>query len=107
MIKTDSLFDFEKLITEHEAIIASMIGLPRIKDVFFADYASEIKSLGAWGGDFILATRKNSSYFEQRGYNTVISFNNMIKKWQEIHFYISQMERKLKIFKSWNQHEKI
>ena len=50
-----------------------------IKQKLFKDYPGAIKSLGAWGGDFILATRKNSSYFEQRGYNTVISFNNMIK----------------------------
>ena len=68
MVKTDSLSDFEKLITEHEAMIASMIGLPRIKDVFFADYVSEIKSLGAWGGDFVLATGDSSTpeYFRQK-----------------------------------------
>ena len=80
MVKTDSLSDFEKLIAEHEAMIASMIGLPRIKDVFFADYASEIKSLGAWGGDFVLATGDSSTpeYFRQKGFDTILTYAEMI-----------------------------
>ena len=76
----EDLNEFENSITEHEKIVGKILQKTPIKQNLFKDYPGAIKSLGAWGGDFILATRKNSSYFEQRGYNTVISFNNMIKK---------------------------
>ena len=76
----EDLNEFENSITEHEKIVGNLLQKTPIKQKLFKDYPGAIKSLGAWGGDFILATRKNSSYFEQRGYNTVISFNNMIKK---------------------------
>ena len=80
IMNCEDLNDFENSITEHENIVGRLLQKTPIKQKLFKDYPGAIKSLGAWGGDFILATRKNSSYFEQRGYNTVISFNNMIKK---------------------------
>ena len=80
IITCKDLKEFEDSISEHENIVGKLLQKTPIKQKLFKDYPGAIKSLGAWGGDFILATRKNSSYFEQRGYNTVISFNNMIKK---------------------------
>ena len=80
IITCKDLNEFEDSISEHEHIVGKLLQKTPIKQKLFKDYPGAIKSLGAWGGDFILATRKNSSYFEQRGYNTVISFNNMIKK---------------------------
>jgi hypothetical protein len=46
----------------------------------FKDYPNTIKSLGAWGGDFVLATGNNSDmdYFKNKGYNTIIPFQEMI-----------------------------
>ena len=42
-------------------------------------FEGEIKSLGAWGGDFILASGINSpSYFESKGYKTIVKFDDMI-----------------------------
>ena len=80
IIACEDLNEFENSITEHENIMGKLLQKTPIKQKLFRDYPGAIKSLGAWGGDFILATRKNSFYFEQRGYNTVITFNNMIKK---------------------------
>ncbi|NJN33399.1 MAG: hypothetical protein HC817_03240 [Saprospiraceae bacterium] len=75
----------EKIILEHEHLIANIIELPRAKTLFFADFWGEIKSLGAWGGDFILATTDRSAaktreYFYQKGFSTVLSFEEMILK---------------------------
>ncbi|MCX2679951.1 GYDIA family GHMP kinase [Galbibacter sp. EGI 63066] len=81
MLKTKSLSDFEKLINQHEDIIASIIGLPKVKDLHFSDFNGSIKSLGAWGGDFILATGERAyihSYFMGKGYNTILSYHEMI-----------------------------
>ena len=51
-----------------------------IKKELFSDFEGSIKNLGAWGGDFILASclSNPSSYFIDKGFNVVINFNEMI-----------------------------
>lgn len=80
MITSTSLIDFELLLKEHEAIIADIIQETPVQERLFADYFGQIKSLGAWGGDFILATGNDNTktYFEKKGYETVIPFDEMI-----------------------------
>lgn len=79
---TTTLEDFEMLIQEHEALISKTIQTPTIQNELFPDYRRSIKSLGAWGGDFILATGnvENQEYFKRKGFTTVISFKKMIKQ---------------------------
>ena len=40
----------------------------------------KIKSLGSWGGDFILVTTKNKdlTYFKNRGLNTIFPLREMV-----------------------------
>ncbi|CAL2059035.1 GYDIA family GHMP kinase [Tenacibaculum sp. 190524A05c] len=80
MSTVNNLSDFEQLILEHENVISSIIELPKVKDRLFSDYSGEIKSLGAWGGDFVLATGNNESvdYFNIKGYSTVIPYKEMV-----------------------------
>lgn len=80
MSTVSNLSDFEQLILEHENIISSIVELPKVKDRLFSDYSGEIKSLGAWGGDFVLATGNNESvdYFNTKGYSTVIPYKEMV-----------------------------
>ena len=44
------------------------------------DYFGQIKSLGAWGGDFILATGNELTpdYFAKKGFKTVIPYREMV-----------------------------
>lgn len=77
-----SLIAFEELIEAHESLISNTINLAPIKTKLFNDFKGSIKSLGAWGGDFILATGSKAyceTYFRDKGYHTIISFENMIK----------------------------
>jgi mevalonate kinase len=74
---------FEKLIIQHENLVASLIDLPRAKTLYFGDYWGEIKSLGAWGGDFVLATSdrnavETAKYFISKGFNTVLNYREII-----------------------------
>jgi mevalonate kinase len=74
---------FEKGIIQHENIIASLIDLPRSKTLYFADYWGEIKSLGAWGGDFVLATSDRNTtdtkkYFTSKGFDTILTYSEMV-----------------------------
>lgn len=80
MIASPSLIDFELLLKEHEQIIADIIQEIPVQERLFADYFGQIKSLGAWGGDFVLATGNDDTraYFEHKGYKTIIPFDDMI-----------------------------
>jgi len=80
MSTSQNLQDFESLIALHEKEISGTLGLQTVKSKLFPDYWGAIKSLGAWGGDFILATGNDETndYFQKKGYPTVIPFNDMI-----------------------------
>lgn len=77
--QANSLIDFEKIVLEHEALISSVVKQDPIQKVLFSDYFGQTKSLGAWGGDFILATGNDDtpSYFKSKGYDTVIPYQEM------------------------------
>lgn len=75
-----TLEKFELLLNEHEAILSETLNSKPIKEIEFPDYWGAIKSLGAWGGDFILASgnENTTDYFKKKGYTTVIPFDDMI-----------------------------
>ena len=79
-LKSDDLKDFEKLMLEHEQLVSRIIQLQPIQKELFSDYFGQTKSLGAWGGDFILATGNDDtpSYFKQKGFETVIPYQDLI-----------------------------
>jgi mevalonate kinase len=76
-----SIEEFDLLIIEHEQIISSIIKLKPVKVKLFPDYFGEIKSLGAWGGDFVLVTGNETtpSYFKSKGFETILTYSEMIK----------------------------
>ncbi len=80
IITSDNLSDFERLLKEHEQIISRVIQNKPIQELIFKDYFGQIKSLGAWGGDFILATGNGDTpkYFKEKGFETVVSYKEMI-----------------------------
>ncbi|MGJ5642513.1 GYDIA family GHMP kinase [Formosa sp. S-31] len=80
IISCDSIDDFNSLINEHENIISEIIQLTPVKSRLFPDFQGSIKSLGAWGGDFILVSAKNNPtpYFKNKGYNTILRYDDMI-----------------------------
>ena len=81
IIKCKDLNQFEDLIVEHENIIASATLQEPIHQSFFSAYSEgKIKSLGAWGGDFILVTSKNNDlgYFKNKGYNTILKLSDLV-----------------------------
>lgn len=81
IIKCDNLYDFEDLIHVHEQLISMQIEIEPVKNRLFPDYrGGEIKSLGAWGGDFILVTSESGdlSYFKNKGYDVILSYEEMI-----------------------------
>jgi mevalonate kinase len=72
--------EFASALEVHEAEMSSILEMETIKEVVFPDFNGIIKSLGAWGGDFVLAvSEKNpTDYFKEKGYPTVIPYCEMI-----------------------------
>lgn len=75
--------EFDQLLSEHETIISQIIGVRPVKQTLFNDFQGMVKSLGAWGGDFIMTTGRQSppeirSYFQRKGLNTMFAFDEMI-----------------------------
>jgi len=83
IIKCKDKTSFEKLIVEHENIISSAIGLKGVQEEMFSDFNGTVKSLGAWGGDFVLAVanepfEKVKSYFANKGLDTIFSYKDLV-----------------------------
>lgn len=84
---THNLEDFEALIDEHETLVQDIIQQPRAKEQHFSDFWGAVKSLGAWGGDFVLVTSDRSeeetkAYFNNKGYETVLRYGELIKEYE-------------------------
>lgn len=65
--------DFCTLLQVHENIVSHCLGREPIQQQF-PDFNGTLKSLGAWGGDFLLAATDQSrnevwSYFRNKGFN--------------------------------------
>ncbi len=80
ILEVKQIEDFEALLKSHEKIVASLLGQFSIQKQRFADYPRTIKSLGAWGGDFILVVGdlQDRKYFQQKGFETILSYEEMI-----------------------------
>lgn len=78
-----NLSDFKKLLEEHEDVIHLHTGFPKVKEILFPDYPHTVKSLGAWGGDFVLVATPDgfddtAQYFKQKGLEITIPFREMV-----------------------------
>jgi mevalonate kinase len=79
-IEAKDLESFTRVVNQHEILLSTILKTETVKAALFPDFKGAIKSLGAWGGDFVLVVSKEnpSSYFIDKGYETVIPYDNMI-----------------------------
>jgi len=77
---SNSIEEFSILLEKHETKMSEVLEIPTVKDSLFSDFEGSIKSLGAWGGDFVLVISKENptAYFENKGYKTIVSYKDMI-----------------------------
>lgn len=76
---SNDVSEFNKVIDRHEEIISSLIGLKPIKKQLFGDYEGSIKSLGGWGGDYVMATGGIDArdYFKHKGYHQILEWDEV------------------------------
>ena len=77
------LTDFQACLDLHEEIMSRCLGRLPIKTMSFQDFEGSLKSLGAWGGDFLLAAtewpyRQVKDYFSSKGMETVLKYQDII-----------------------------
>ena len=84
-ITTDALLctegrDFALLMEKHQAIMSTVLQTETVKEKHFSDFKGVIKSLGAWGGDFVMVLSKQNpkEYFTAKGFETILTYDEMV-----------------------------
>ena len=80
--KCQNLDEFGLLMQCHERIIARCIGQEPVQKRF-PDFEGVLKSLGAWGGDFIMAATnwdksQVKAYFKEKGLDVIFGYQEMV-----------------------------
>ena len=81
--KAQTLETFQLLIEQHEEIVGKLIHKIPVKASHFNDFKGSLKSLGAWGGDFILAASEASeeyirNYFINKNLKIIFKYNEIV-----------------------------
>ncbi|MCB0630257.1 MAG: GYDIA family GHMP kinase [Saprospiraceae bacterium] len=74
---------FRQIMEEHERLVSQSIDIITVKTRLFPDLPATVKSLGAWGGDFVLVASDLSfgelrDYFVRKGFGILIPYAEMI-----------------------------
>ncbi|SHM67305.1 GYDIA family GHMP kinase [Flavobacterium chilense] len=80
ILNAKTLKEFALAVEKHEIHLSNILEIQTIKEIAFPDFNGVVKSLGAWGGDFVMAVSKENptAYFTSKGYETILSYDEMI-----------------------------
>ncbi len=83
MTEATELSEFRLLMEEHEAKLSELIKLDRVSVTRFPDLPGSVKSLGAWGGDFVMIATESDpetlyNYLNKKGFNTIFRYNDLV-----------------------------
>jgi mevalonate kinase len=84
IVSCENIEQFNYVLIQHETTIATLLSMPTVQATLFDDYSyGLIKSLGAWGGDFIMATSRASledttAYFKSKGFAKIFNYSELI-----------------------------
>lgn len=83
LAKTESLSEFEELLQQHEELMSKILSHQTVKSLLFPNFPGIVKSLGGWGGDFVLMTFQGSknelaTYLSSKGLDTLFSYDELI-----------------------------
>ncbi len=83
MMQAKTQDDFDVILDSHEDLVSRELGLKKVKDIYFKEFPGKIKSLGAWGGDFVLVSspfslQETKFWFHHKGFDVVIRYDEMV-----------------------------
>ncbi len=80
---TGDFYQFKSLLEEHEAVMARVLNREPVKNLRFRHLDVTAKSLGAWGGDFVLiASEQEKKYLYEKlkesGYLHIFAWKDLV-----------------------------
>ena len=81
LLQTQNIDEFSYLMEIHEKKLSQFLNIPTAKEKYFSDIPVFIKSLGAWGGDFVMSRKFEGfeAYFNAKGFLSVFEWNDLIE----------------------------
>jgi mevalonate kinase len=72
--------DFAHLMEKHQVLMSDILETETVREKLFPDFKGVIKSLGAWGGDFVMVISKENptDYFKSKGFETILTYSDMV-----------------------------
>ncbi|MFC6097082.1 GYDIA family GHMP kinase [Flavobacterium qiangtangense] len=79
-LQANNFEEFGNLMKQHEATLSPVLEIKTVQERLFLDFDGVIKSLGAWGGDFVMVISEENpkDYFKQKGFDTILTYEEMI-----------------------------
>jgi len=83
MLKARQLSEFRMFMEEHEARLSGLTGLERVSQTRFPGLQGSVKSLGAWGGDFVMLASEQDpealyNYLDGLGLTTRFRYKELV-----------------------------
>ena len=78
--KCEDLEKFSQLMEVHERKLSKFLGIETVKEKYFENCPVFVKSLGAWGGDFVMSSKFPGfeDYFSGKGFSSIFSCSDLI-----------------------------
>ncbi|MCU4155588.1 hypothetical protein J1N10_06340 [Carboxylicivirga sp. A043] len=82
MLNSKNIKHFGEMMEQHERIISQIVQLNAVKDEHFKEFEGYIKTLGAWGGDFMMVISEEPenyirTYFKDKGLTSIFKLNDI------------------------------
>ena len=80
VLQVQTLEEFSDLMMLHERKLSDFLGVETVKEKHFENCPSFVKSLGAWGGDFVMSSQflNYRDYFSAKGFSSVFNYEDLI-----------------------------
>ncbi len=80
IFNTGKIDAFSNLMNYHETTLSKFLKIPTVKQKFFEDCPEFVKSLGAWGGDFVMSRKFDgfNTYFSGKGFTVIYDWSDII-----------------------------
>lgn len=80
LLRQNDFESLQRILTQHEQCLSEILETKTVQKQLFPDFDGLVKSLGGWGGDFVLVLSQTNpkAYFAGKGYPTILSYAEMI-----------------------------
>ena len=80
ILQAKNIEEFSNDMEIHEQKLSSFLEIPTVKSQFFQDCPVFVKSLGAWGGDFVLSRKfpNYQQYFTSKGFTDIWDWADLV-----------------------------